>query len=54
MIVVRQFVGKVAVPRSDMPNIKLRLGGWNATEVLVRSEEQWKYAHVHWAQIAAK
>ena len=72
---VRQFVGKVDVPRYEMPNTKVRLEGnmvvftfnwetyskegeltsrWNATEVFVRSEGQWKYAHMHWAPIVAK
>ena len=72
---VRQFVGKVDVPRYEMPNTKVRLEGnmvvftfnwetyskegeltsrWNATEVFVRSEGQWKYAHLHWAPIVAK
>lgn len=27
---------------------------WNATEVFVRREGQWKYAHIHWAPITAR
>ncbi|OFW29741.1 MAG: hypothetical protein A3H97_03695 [Acidobacteria bacterium RIFCSPLOWO2_02_FULL_65_29] len=27
---------------------------WNATEVLLRSEESWKYVHAHWAPIISK
>ena len=27
---------------------------WNATEVFVRSADQWKYAHLHWAPIIAR
>lgn len=27
---------------------------WNATEILVRREEHWKYMHSHWSPIIAK
>jgi hypothetical protein len=68
----RQFVGKVSVPRYEMPNVKIRTNGdmailtfnwetysadgeltsrWNATEVFIRRDEHWKYAHIHWAPI---
>jgi len=71
---VRQFVGKVDVPRYEMPNVRVRFEGsvailtfnwetysasgeltsrWNATEVFVRTEDQWKYAHISWAPITA-
>ncbi len=29
-----------------------RTSRWNATEVLVRRPDGWKYAHLHWAVIA--
>jgi hypothetical protein len=72
---VRQFVGKVDVPRYEMPNAKLRSDGnmailtfnwetysvegeltscWNATEVFIRNEQHWKYAHIHWAPVNRK
>jgi Domain of unknown function (DUF4440) len=71
----RQFVGKVSVPRYEMPNVKIRTNGdmailrfnwetysadseltsrWKATEVFIRSDEHWKYAHIHWAPINRK
>ena len=72
---MRQFVGKVDVPRYEMPNVNVRLeehvailtfnwetysstgeltSRWNATEVFVRIEQRWKYAHIHWAPVTAK
>ena len=71
---MRQFVGKVDVPRYEMPNAKVRVDGnmavltfnwetysregeltsrWNATEVLLRTEGQWKYAAIHWAPVTS-
>ena len=72
---MHQFVDKVAVPRYEMPNVKVGVYGnvavltfnfntysgegkptsrWNATEVYRRSEDQWKFVHMHWAPVATE
>ena len=72
---MQQFIGKVDVPRYEMPNVRVRSYGdtavltlnwetysgdgeltsrWNATEVYRRSDDKWKYVHIHWAPIVAR